>query len=88
MANIKSAKKRAITNEKSRIRNKSVKTNLKTVEKNFLSAVEQNDAEKAKEAYKIASAKFDIAASKGVIHKKVADRKKSRLAKKAAALSE
>lgn len=86
MANIKSAKKRAITNEKSRIRNKAVKTNLKTTEKQFLAASAQGDAEKVKEAYKAVSAKFDIAASKGVIHKNAANRKKSRLAKKAAAL--
>ncbi len=86
MANIKSAKKRALTNEKSRMQNKAVKTNLKTTEKQFHAAVALGDAEKVKEAYKAVSAKFDIAASKGVIHKNAANRKKSRLAKKAASI--
>lgn len=82
MANIKSAKKRAVTNEKSRLHNKMVKTNLKTVEKSFLNAVASGDVEEAKEDYKIAAKKFDMAASKGVIHKNAANRKKAQLAKK------
>ena len=82
MANIKSAKKRAITNEKSRLANKAVKTNLKTTEKQFLSAVAEGDVEKAQAELINASKKFDMAASKGVIHKNAADRKKSRIAKK------
>ncbi|WP_290772104.1 30S ribosomal protein S20 [Anaerofustis sp.] len=86
MANIKSAKKRAITNEKSRLRNKAIKTNLKTVEKDFEQAVLSNDVEKANEACKLASKKFDMAASKGVIHKNAANRKKAQLAKKVNAL--
>ena len=82
MANIKSAKKRALTNEKSRLRNKAVKTNLKTTEKEFLAAVANGDAKEANEALKVVSKKFDMAASKGVIHKNAADRKKSQFAKK------
>jgi len=82
LANIKSAKKRALTNEKSRLRNRMVKTNLKTTEKEFLAAVESGDADKAQEACKLASKKFDMAASKGVIHKNAADRKKAQFAKK------
>jgi len=50
VANIKSAKKRAITNEKSRLRNKAIKTNLKTVEKEFDNAILSNDTQKANEA--------------------------------------
>jgi small subunit ribosomal protein S20 len=86
LANIKSAKKRALTNEKSRLQNKSVKTNLKTTEKQFHAAVAQGDAQQIQQAYKAVAAKFDIAASKGVIHKNAANRKKSRLAKKAASI--
>ena len=86
VANIKSAKKRAITNEKSRLRNKAIKTNLKTVEKDFEQAILSNDVEKANEACKLASKKFDMAASKGIIHKNAANRKKAQLAKKVNAL--
>lgn len=82
LANIKSAKKRILTNEKSRVSNKTVKTNLKTTEKEFLAIVAVGDAEKAAEACKIATKKFDMAASKGIIHKNAADRKKSQFAKK------
>ena len=82
LANIKSAKKRAITNEKSRQRNKSIKTGLKTAQKSFEAALEENDPEKIEAAYRNASKKFDMAASKGVIHKNAANRKKSQLAKK------
>ena len=86
MANIKSAKKRAITNEKSRLRNKAIKTNLKTAQKEFDQAILSNDVEKAQEACKVASKKFDMAASKGILHKNAADRKKAQLAKKVNAL--
>ncbi len=82
MANIKSAKKRAITNEKRNLRNRMVKTNLKTTEKQFLNAVAEGDVEKAQAEYKLASKKFDMAATKGIIHKNAANRKKSQLAKK------
>lgn len=87
MANIKSAKKRALTNEKRRLRNKMVKTNLKSTEKQFLAAVAAGDLEKAQEGYKLCSKKFDMAATKGVIHKNAANRKKSKLAKKLNAIN-
>ncbi|MBO4361050.1 MAG: 30S ribosomal protein S20 [Eubacteriaceae bacterium] len=87
MANIKSAKKRALTNEKRRLRNKMVKTNLKTTEKQFLAAVAEGDVEKAQSGYRLASKKFDMAASKGIIHKNAANRKKSKLAKKLNAMA-
>ena len=82
LANIKSAKKRAITNEKRNLRNRMVKTNLKTTEKQLLNAVAEGDVEKAQAEYKLASKKFDMAATKGIIHKNAANRKKSQLAKK------
>lgn len=80
MANIKSALKRAKTNEKARMRNKAVRTNVKTVTKQFFAAVETGDATKAQEAYNLAAKKLDQAASKGVIHKNSAARKKATLA--------
>ncbi len=86
MANIKSSEKRAAIGERNRLRNKSVKTNLKTVEKKFLTAVNSNDAEASKTLLDEAMKKFDTAVSKGVLHKNTAARKKSRLQNKFNAL--
>lgn len=81
MANIKSAIKRAGTNEKARMRNKAVRTNLKTSIKKFDAAVAEGDVEKAQAAYNYAAKKLDQAVAKHVIHKNAASRKKSALAK-------
>ncbi|MGI6109370.1 MAG: 30S ribosomal protein S20 [Bacilli bacterium] len=81
MANIKSAIKRAKTNEKARVRNKAVRTNLKTEMKKFQAAAAEGDKAKAQEAFNKAAKKLDQAASKNVIHKNSAARKKSTLAK-------
>lgn len=80
MPNIKSAKKRVLTIEKKSLRNRAVKSNLKTRLKNFDTAVKTNDPI-AKELLRDASSAVDTAAKKGVIHKNKANRKKSRLAK-------
>jgi len=78
MPNIKSSKKRLRQNEKRRLRNKSVKTYLKTITKKVRNEKDKNSANKLlKEAYKA----YDMAASKGVIHKNNAARHKSRLTK-------
>ena len=79
MANIKSQKKRILTNAKAAERNKAVKSELKTRTKNAVRAV---GTEGADEAMRIAVKRIDMAASKGVIHKNQADRRKSRLMKK------
>ena len=84
MANIKSQKKRILTNAKAADRNKAVKSELKTRSKNALKAVGTDDAE---EAMRLAVKRIDMAASKGVIHKNQADRRKSRLMKKIRAAS-
>ena len=81
MANIKSAMKRAKTNEISRLRNKMVKTNLKTSVKTFDLAVTEGNVEAAQEAFRLAAKKIDMAVTKGVLHKNTAARKKSTLAK-------
>ena len=81
MANFKSAIKRAKTNEKARLRNKAVKTNLKTEMKKFQAAAAEGDMTKAQEAYNQAAKKLDQAAAKNVIQKNSASRKKSSLAK-------
>ncbi|MBA7616646.1 MAG: 30S ribosomal protein S20 [Candidatus Cloacimonadota bacterium] len=76
MPNIRSAKKRLRQNKKRRLRNKSVKSYLKTITKNVKNAKEKNEAtDLLKEAYKA----YDMAVSKGVIHKNNAARHKSRL---------
>ena len=81
MANIKSQKKRIKTNEKARIRNKAVKSELKTSVKAVRAAVEANDAEAAKKAADHACRLLDKAASKSIIHKNQAAKRKSGVAK-------
>lgn len=81
MANIKSQIKRIGTNEKARLRNRAVKSELKTYTRKVRSAVTAGDAEAAGEALKLASRKLDKAVSKGVIHKNQAANRKSGLAK-------
>ncbi|ADI10272.1 MULTISPECIES: 30S ribosomal protein S20 [Streptomyces] len=86
MANIKSQIKRNKTNEKARLRNKSVKSELKTAIRRTREAVAAGDAEKATAAARVASRKLDKAVSKGVIHKNSAANKKSALATQVAGL--
>ena len=86
MANIKSQKKRILTNEKARERNKAVRSSVKTAIRAFHEAAESGDAEKAVAASRAATQKLDKAASKGVIHKNQAANRKSSIAKRAAAL--
>ena len=86
MANIKSQKKRIITNEKARLRNKDVKSSLKTVVRKFREAAEAGDAAAATALAREANRALDKAASKGVIHKKQAANRKSAISKRAATL--
>ena len=80
MANIKSQIKRNKTNEKRRVRNQAVKSELKTLVRKTREAIEAGDTELAEENLKIASRKLDVAVSKGVIHKNQAAKRKSKLA--------
>ena len=86
MANIKSQKKRILTNEKARLRNNSYKSELKTLIRKVDAAVESGNKEAATETLRNASRKLDKAVSKGVLHKNTAANKKSGLAKKVAKL--
>ncbi|MEI7548662.1 MAG: 30S ribosomal protein S20 [Actinomycetota bacterium] len=79
MANIKSQKKRILTNAKRAERNKAVKSELKTRVKNAVSAA---GSEENEESLRLAVKRLDMAAAKGVIHKNQAARRKSRLMKK------
>jgi small subunit ribosomal protein S20 len=83
MANIASQKKRNRQNEKRRVRNKGVRSELKTRVKVAVQAVTDGDAS-ATEAVKAAQKRIDKAASSGVIHKNAAARRTSRLMKRAA----
>jgi small subunit ribosomal protein S20 len=86
VANIKSQIKRIGTNEKARLRNKSVKSSLKTAVRRFREAAESGDREKALAQLQLASRELDKAASKGVIHANQAANKKSAMALRANSL--
>ncbi len=79
MANIKSQKKRVITNEKARLRNVSYKSKLRTSMKAVRVAVEAKDVTKANEALVKAFSIIDRAVIKGIEHKGTARRQKSNL---------
>ena len=81
MANIKSQKKRILTAEKARQRNKAVRSELKTYVKKVRLAVEAGDAEGAQAAAQAAGRKLDKAAAKGIIHKNQAAQRKSGIQK-------
>jgi len=80
VANIKSQEKRNRTNERRRLRNKSVKSSLHTAVRGFRDAVETGDKDKAAELLVSTSRQLDKAVSKGVIHKNQAANRKSGLA--------
>lgn len=87
MANIKSQIKRNKQNEKARLRNKAVKSELKTSVRKFREAADAGNVEAAEAAMRAASLKLDKAASKGVIHKNQAANRKSAIAKRAEQLT-
>ncbi|CPR10662.1 30S ribosomal protein S20 [Mycobacterium bohemicum DSM 44277] len=81
MANIKSQQKRIRTNERARLRNKSVKSSLRASVRAFREAAHAGEKDKAAELLVATNRKLDKAASKGVIHKNQAANKKSALAR-------
>lgn len=81
MANIKQQKKRVITNEKRRVRNKSVRSAVRTEIRKFREAVESGDKAAAEKQLRFASRKLDKAVSKGVFHRNNAANKKSNMAR-------
>ena len=84
MANIKSQIKRIKTNEKARLRNKSVSSSIKTAVRKFRDASTAGDATAITTELRAASKALDVAVAKGVIHKNAAANKKSAMAKAAA----
>jgi small subunit ribosomal protein S20 len=86
VANIKSQIKRNRQNEAARLRNKSVKSTLKTAVRRFREAAESGDSANAQEHARAAGRLLDKAVSKGVIHANQAANRKSAIFKKAASL--
>ena len=80
MANIKSAKKRVLVNEKKAAQNQMIKSAVKTEVKKVRAAIEAGNKEEAAKALLAATATIDKAESKGVLKKNTASRKVSRLA--------
>ena len=83
MANIKSQLKRIRTNEKARLRNKSIKSSLKTAVRRFREAVAAGEKDQALGELRVASRALDKAVSKGVIHRNQAANRKSAMARRA-----
>jgi small subunit ribosomal protein S20 len=88
VANIKSQIKRNKQNEKARLRNKAVKSELKTSVRKFREAADAGQEQQAGEAMRTAYVKLDKAVSKGVIHKNQAANRKSAIARRAAQLGQ
>ena len=86
MANIKSQKKRILTNERRRLRNKNVRSELKTRVKVAHAEIDAN-SEEAAESVTLAQKRLAKASSKGMIHKNQAARRTSRLMRRAAAVA-
>ena len=85
MANIKSQIKRNRQNEKRRLRNKSVRAEMRTRSKSAVAAAE-NGADDAEELLRVAVQRIDKAAAQGVIHKNTAANHKARLMRRVHAL--
>ncbi|MFC8304765.1 30S ribosomal protein S20 [Specibacter sp. NPDC057265] len=86
MANIKSQKKRILTNEKARQRNLAVRSGVKTAIRAVNTAVTAGDKDAAAAALVNAGRKLDKAVSKGVLHANNAANRKSAISKKVNAL--
>ncbi len=85
MARHKSTEKRERQAQKKRIRNRSVKSKIRTLTRHVIEALEKGDTETARKALAGAVPAIDKAGGKGIFHKKTASRKISRLARKVGA---
>ncbi len=83
MPNIKSAMKRVKVSEKKNLRNRIVKSKVKTAMKKFDAEIAENPAN-AGAQYSVTTSAIDKAVAKGTVHKNTANRKKARLAKQMA----
>ncbi|MCL6443544.1 MAG: 30S ribosomal protein S20 [Alicyclobacillus sp.] len=82
MPNIKSAEKRVHITKRRTLRNASLKSALRTTLKKFDATLNTGDVEQARLALRIATRALDKAATKGIIHRNQASRKKSRLTRR------
>jgi small subunit ribosomal protein S20 len=87
VAQHKSAAKRARQSEKRRQRNQAVKTRVRGLTKRVRQEVAAGQVEQAEDSLRLATQVINSAASKGVLHKRNAARKVSRLSRQVAALS-
>lgn len=87
MANIKQQKKRIRIAAQQRLRNRQVKSSIKTLFKRFDATVAEGDRESAVQLSTLLSSQIDKAAAKGVLHKNTAARKKSLVARHLSKLS-
>ena len=83
MPNIKSAKKRVLTTETRTLRNKMIKSDMKTAVKKLDAVIAEGDKAAIEATYRSAVKTVDQAAAKGILKKNTASRKKSQLTKKA-----
>lgn len=81
MPNTSSSKKRLRQNEKLRIRNRAVKSNMRSQIRRFRDAVKAGDSDQARTEFRLVQKKLDQAACRNLIHKNAAARTKSRLVK-------
>jgi len=88
LANIKSAKKQMRQNEKRRLRNRMVRSKTRTYVRKANEAILEGDQAAAVDSVQAAMSQLDRAAQKGVLHRKNADRRKSRLAKRLQSLNQ
>jgi len=86
VANHASALKRVKQTKKRRLRNKSCKSTINTTVKKVCSSLEEKDADGVKTYYKEAVSRLDSAVSKGILHRRTASRKISRLTRKVSEL--
>jgi len=87
MANIPSAAKRARQTAQRTLRNKSVLTGLKGQQKKLTAAIAAGDSAKAKLELNLLESRLDKAAKRGIVHRNLANRRKSRAAKAVASFS-
>jgi small subunit ribosomal protein S20 len=80
MPNTKSAERRMRSSVRKNAHNNTIKSRVKTLEKNYAGLAASGKKEEASEAYRKTASAFDQAVKKGVIHPRAASRKKSRLA--------
>ncbi len=81
MANIKSAKRRTRIEAKANLRNRAIKSEIKTLDKKFKAALDAGEQQAAEALFKEYTSALDKAAIKGTLHKNSVNRKKAQIAK-------